>query len=92
MRQKGIKKPVHQGRGMNRRTLCSIDLRHASQRFTNIKVQVPKAQIEVFRKKGIPLYPNLVNLKSNTMKNTLQMYGFFPYRASLTPFILLNLE
>ncbi len=23
-------------------------------------------------KKGIPLYPNLVNLKSNTMKNTLQ--------------------
>ena len=28
-------------------------------------------------KKGIPLYPNLfVNLKSNTMKNTLQRYGF----------------
>ena len=25
-------------------------------------------------KKGIPLYPNLVNLKSNTMKNTLQSY------------------
>ena len=23
-------------------------------------------------KKGIPLYPNLVNLKSNTMKNTMQ--------------------
>ena len=23
-------------------------------------------------KKGIPLYPNLVNLKSNTMKNTVQ--------------------
>ena len=27
-------------------------------------------------KKGIPLYPNLVNLKSNTMKNTMQRYGF----------------
>ena len=23
-------------------------------------------------KKGIPLYPNLINLKSNTMKNTVQ--------------------
>ena len=28
-------------------------------------------------KKGIPLYPNLVNLKSNTMKNTMQRYGLF---------------
>ncbi len=27
------------------------------------------------KKNGIPLYPNLVNLKSNTMKNTLQIYG-----------------
>jgi hypothetical protein len=26
-------------------------------------------------KKGIPPYPNLVNLKSNTMKNTMQRYG-----------------
>ena len=26
-------------------------------------------------KKGIPLYPNLVNLKSNTMKNTVQRYA-----------------
>ena len=26
-------------------------------------------------KKGIPPYPNLVNLKSNTMKNTIQRYG-----------------
>ena len=25
-------------------------------------------------KKGVPLYSNLVNLKSNTMKNTVQMY------------------
>ena len=25
-------------------------------------------------KKGVPLYSNLINLKSNTMKNTLQMY------------------
>jgi hypothetical protein len=28
-------------------------------------------------KKGIPPYPNLVNLKSNTMKNTIQSYGLF---------------
>ena len=25
-----------------------------------------------YTKKGVPLYSNLVNLKSNTMKNTLQ--------------------
>ena len=29
------------------------------------------------KKNGIPLYPNLVNLKSNTMKNTMQRYGGF---------------
>ena len=29
------------------------------------------------KKNGIPLYPNLVNLKSNTMKNTLQRYILF---------------
>ena len=28
-------------------------------------------------KKGVPLYSNLVNLKSNSMKNTMQRYGFF---------------
>ena len=28
-------------------------------------------------KKGVPLYSNLVNLESNTMKNTMQRYGFF---------------
>ena len=28
-------------------------------------------------KKGVPLYSNRVNLKSNTMKNTMQRYGFF---------------
>ena len=28
-------------------------------------------------KKGVPLYSSLVNLKSNTMKNTMQRYGFF---------------
>ena len=30
-------------------------------------------------KKGVPLYSNLVNLKSNTMKNTMQSYGLFAY-------------
>ena len=36
------------------------------------------------KKNGIPLYPNLVNLKSNTMKNTLQRYdGCFLYASEL---------
>ena len=30
-------------------------------------------------KKGVPLYSNLVNLKSNTMKNTVQRYSLFSY-------------
>ena len=34
-------------------------------------------------KKGETPFPNLVNLKSNTMKNTLQSYGF---SASLQAF------
>ena len=29
------------------------------------------------KKNGIPLYLNLFNLKSNTMKNTMQRYGGF---------------
>ena len=36
-------------------------------------------------KKGIPLYPNLVNLKSNTMKNTMQRYGLFRKMQALAP-------
>jgi hypothetical protein len=28
-------------------------------------------------KKGAPLSPNLINLKSNTMKNTMQRYALF---------------
>ena len=36
------------------------------------------------KKNGIPVYPNLVNLKSNTMKNTLQRYdGCFLYASDL---------
>ena len=42
-------------------------------------------------KKGIPLYPNLVNLKSNTMKNTVQKYAesvFYPtFRCCKTCFL-----
>ena len=34
-------------------------------------------------KKGAPLRPNLINLKSNTMKNTIQIYGFSQYHASV---------
>ena len=37
------------------------------------------------KKNGIPLYPNLVNLKSNTMKNTMQRYGLFRKMQALTP-------
>ena len=40
------------------------------------------------KKNGIPLYPNLVNLKSNTMKNTLQRYdGYFLYASDLQEII-----
>jgi len=31
------------------------------------------------KKNGVPPYTNLVNLKSNTMKNTLQRYDIFLY-------------
>ena len=34
-------------------------------------------------KKGVPLYSNLVNLKSNTMKNTLQRYDYITKSASV---------
>ena len=37
------------------------------------------------KKNGIPLYPNLVNLKSNTMKNTMQRYGLFRKMQALAP-------
>ena len=37
------------------------------------------------KKNGIPLYPNLVNLKSNTMKNTLQRYHFLRNPARISP-------
>ncbi len=36
----------------------------------------------VENKKGIPPYPNLVNLKSNTMKNTMQRYATFTFRPN----------
>ena len=36
------------------------------------------------KKNGIPLYPNLVNLKSNTMKNTMQRYGDFDVSATIS--------
>ena len=36
------------------------------------------------KKNGIPLYPNLVNLKSNTMKNTMQRYGLSIMLQELT--------
>ena len=39
-------------------------------------------------KKGIPLYPNLVNLKSNTMKNTMQSYGFKTKKQTKCQFFL----
>ena len=35
------------------------------------------------KKKGMPLHPNLVNLKSNTMKNTLQRYVYHRNPASI---------
>ena len=42
----------------------------------NIKDELHK------NKKGVPLYSNLVNLKSNTMKNTVQKYYVLIYFAT----------
>ena len=39
----------------------------------------------IWQKNGIPLYPNLVNLKSNTMKNTLQRYYFLRNTSRISP-------
>ena len=50
----------------------------APEKFRKGLQKIEKA-LQIFQKgtkKGIPLYPNLVNLKSNTMKNTMQRYGF----------------
>ena len=42
------------------------------------KIKVMGTRIKVMGKKnGVPPYTNLVNLKSNTMKNTLQKYTIF---------------
>ena len=43
-------------------------------------------------KKGIPLYPNLVNLKSNTMKNTMQRYKLWIQNASNQTYFLSTLR
>ena len=43
-------------------------------------------------KKGIPLYPNLVNLKSNTMKNTMQRYKVWIQNASNKTYFLSTLR
>lgn len=40
--------------------------------------------LDVGIKKGVPLYSNLVNLKSNTMKNTMQIYIFTANRPNKT--------
>ena len=34
-------------------------------------------------KKGVPPYSNLVNLKSNTMKNTVQIYELFLFTQTI---------
>lgn len=35
-------------------------------------------------KKGVPLYSNLVNLKSNAMKNTMQRYALNPILPNIS--------
>jgi len=40
------------------------------------------------KKNGAPLSPNLINLKSNTMKNTMQRYGFSTKLARVFSFFL----
>ena len=42
-------------------------------------------------KKGLPLKPNLVNLKSNTMKNTLQIYVELHHKPNIVLETMLGL-
>ena len=44
-------------------------------RFKLCQHSRPRPKQRTSTKKGIPLYPNLNYLKSNTMKNTMQRYG-----------------
>ena len=43
-------------------------------------------------KKGVPLYSNLVNLKSNTMKNIVQRYLDLHYNPNIYDYIVLLLQ
>ena len=46
-------------------------------------IQNSMFSLRIDTKKGVPLYSNLVNLKSNTMKNTMQRYDYRHNLASV---------
>ena len=50
-------------------------LQYQQENEGNVAVRRLKKRRDI--KKGATLCSNLVNLKSNTMKNTVQRYGFF---------------
>ena len=50
-------------------------LQYQQEKGVNVAVGKLKKRMDI--KKGATLCSNLVNLKSNTMKNTVQRYGFF---------------
>ena len=53
-------------------------------------IQNSMFSLRIDTKKGVPLYSNLVNLKSNTMKNTLQRYDYcLTFASVFIHFILL---
>ena len=57
--------------------MCVLCVLFKFFRLTPIKLLYPWANhLPMGIKKGETPFPNLVNLKSNTMKNTMQSYGF----------------
>ena len=81
-------RPVrHEPCGRLRRPPKASPFRRSKPAFRERSRRKPKEGKHVSQptgiKKGIPLYPNLVNLKTNTMKNTMQRYGFAYYVPSV---------
>lgn len=68
----------HEPCGRLRRPPRASPFRRSKPAFRERSRRKPKEGKHVSQptgiKKGIPLYPNLVNLKTNTMKNTMQRY------------------
>ena len=87
----------HEPCGRLRRPPKASPFRRSKPAFRERSRRKPKEGKHVSQptgiKKGIPLYPNLVNLKTNTMKNTMQRYGSaFAYLFSRFCYIFANFD